>query len=840
MRAPLLPVAGGALADSPLGRLALEIASPSLAAAAAGDPRAARAIARYTSRARFRPTPAGLLAGVGAGRVGTATAIDLGEPRAHLTISWAHLAAAARGLLDDPEARAETSLRVCPSLLRHGDHVMWLSGEGEALEAELDELLARVLAATARRFTRWSAVARAVGQGDDVDDVLLGLVDDGLLVSDLTPPLVGAPPLDFVRARLARMRAPAARALAADLARPMAERARGELHATLLFPRARVTLDAAVVARAAALAPLLVRLAQALAPPVAERDLVSTVAANTAAELFGPGTLDLGVLALGGYGVRADEPAPRVPPPPPPALLTLLVDKIAAAAAVGSDEIVLDPRELDAILPEASTPPTLELFLVPRRGTDGWLLGLHGPAGATWGRFAHAGGKRVTAALEELARAEPEDTLDVSWTPSASLADLCTHPPLRAGTLALVTWPDAPTRTPAELGLEAPAPLALAGGTPSPLWRIRSTLAPEGLFQLLTGWSLQRQHAPWALTWGALAQQAWLPRVVLGGFVIAPQSWRLPSSPPLPVQVGHEDELLLVDAPDELARLAAAPEPPRAYEIWPPPGEAPVDASGRRVEAVLALVAEASRPAHHPRPRVPPPSESPPLPGWRTFKLFGPPDRQDRVLLEAVAPAIEDARAAGDIDGWFFLRYVEHARHHLRVRARGRFAARLSAALVPAIAAGDVVTVEESPYHPEVARYGPRGLEALFEAASDLACALLASGDDPALLAVCALDAHARAARLSLDERHELAAFLRAGHEPFPDGAATAFRAHARRLHELLSAPAPAFTRRRVPRAAMPDLLHLCANRLLGTDPEREGLAIYLWERTLDGLRARR
>src|SRR5262249_57833863 len=140
-------------------------------------------------------------------------------------------------------------------------------------------------------------------------------------VSDLVPPLVGPPPVEWMRARRAGNRA-AASELAAEPAR----------HATLVFPRAEVTLDRDVVARAARLAPTLVRLAAALAPPTGERDLDAglATAVDAAVERFGPGALDLAALALGGYRVRPEAaPAPR--PPPPAALLALLLARFAAA-----------------------------------------------------------------------------------------------------------------------------------------------------------------------------------------------------------------------------------------------------------------------------------------------------------------------------------------------------------------------------------------------------------------------------------------------------------------------------------------------------------------------------
>ena len=73
------------------------------------------------------------------------------------------------------------------------------------------------------------------------------------------------------------------------------------------------------------------------------------------------------------------------------------------------------------------------------RPGDGWLLGLHAPAGASWGRFLHAVGAPLVEAMTPLA-ALP-GSVDVDFAPAARLGDLCAHPPLRAHAIALSTWP---------------------------------------------------------------------------------------------------------------------------------------------------------------------------------------------------------------------------------------------------------------------------------------------------------------------------------------------------------------------------------------------------------------
>ena len=144
------------------------------------------------------------------------------------------------------------------------------------------------------------------------------------------------------------------------------------------------------------------------------------------------------------------------------------------------------------------------------------------------------------------------------------------------------------------------------------------------------------------------------------------------------VQIGEGDELLPVDL--------ATPAPPRArrsarvFEIWPPLDDV-VDRDGRRLEAVVMLVdsptpttartwrAAGARARRGAGPAAPPRA---PCPAWRTFKLFGAEAFQDDLLLDAVAPAVQAAQRAGEIEAWFFLRYIDGPgrRHHLRLRVR--------------------------------------------------------------------------------------------------------------------------------------------------------------------------
>jgi len=964
-RAPLLSARSlrnprAALQRHSLGAMAVELASPELAAALQREPgvSAMAALSRYARRAAFRPTPAGLLAGVAMGRLGARTRIETNEVAAVLAPTWERVAALGQALLAEPEIRPYVKLRIAPSLLAAGAQAVWLGSSSDGLEvrsSEIDSVLASVLE-HAQEWTPWPALGEAVktatrGEAGDVDELLLVLIDRGVLCHDLAPPLVGTPPGPWLAQRLADLppeidalvepirlqvrslsstNLAATRAVLAEL--PGADQSSTDVTGTLCH-LGEATLSRRAVERAAACAPLLFRLQEALAAPVAERACDAGLAEqiDSVVEIFGAGALDLAALATGGYGgalAETDDESARGDGAPD--VLAFLADAVAQAAAAGETAINLDAEALDAILPAVGMPPTFELFLSPaceppraQPGT-GWLLGLHAPAGASWGRFAGVLAEPMHEALTALAfdetRARPgERALDVAYAPSSALADLCAHPCVRGATLALTDWPEGAAVTPAELSLVADPGAAepwalrdLIGQpvAPSPLHRVRSTTAPPGIYRLLAGWSFARQHAPWAFSWGALAGLSFLPRVVLDGFVVAPSSWRVPSAAeierpaglarwrrrchvPAAVQAGEGDELLHLDlrapgAGAELGRLAGG----RVFEIWPPIDDLP-DRGGRRVEAVVALVnvpepdetadVQAAIKATGAALRVPPPAEAPPAEDWVTLRLYGAVASQNRVLLEAVGPAVRAALAAGEIDAWFFLPYVDEPgrRHHLRLRAHGcsgrkseAFVRRVRLALAPLCALGDVVRVEAGGYFREAARYGGPAVmpavERLFQASSELVLAVIeaeAEGTadvDRVDVAVRAADATASGLGLALAERIALArrcreACARAGLID-EEQARQEYRQRSRLLFTWLASkeedalsPALASLRqaaasvadsldidlRLVVQQKLPVLLHIQAVRLAGANPGAEALAYFLWDRALDSVSAR-
>jgi thiopeptide-type bacteriocin biosynthesis protein len=927
-----------ALAGEPLARSGLALAGLAHLLDKKGD---TAALGNWVRRASLRPTPHGVWAGVGVAEIVRATPDRRpvlstgGAPRAVATVAWARLAALGRALLEDAAVWPGVRVFRAPSLVAGGDRAVWLRRGEPCVEvaAPLDETLRALLDAIGRAGCSLAEAREVVGE-----DVVLALVDDGALVHDLEPPIVGPPSLVWARARVARLIADTnaeSAVEAADALRTIADAiesgsdlaeaaalvdaligGEGEaLHVvTVLAPRRPLVVAEEPIARAAAIADVVYGLQEALAPPADERHLDAALGARLdgLAELYGVGRFSTGALVRGEYGTVAsagDDAETR--PAADPTIVAWLAEALVAAAARGDDELALDADALRALLGDPVPPPTIELILAPAaRGTP-WLLALHGPAGATWGRFAAAVGDSLRGALGEVATLERAfrgvsvERVDVAWCPSPRLGDVAAHPPIRPRALALlgrVEGAAALALDDLEIALDGnsdPALVDAATGSvvrAAPLHRLRSTLLPSSVARLAAADTLVRQHAPWALHLGPLADLEVLPRILIDNFVVSPRSWRLPLDRrpaslrrlrralglPRWVQIGHEDELLAVDLDEPesyraIARTAGADPRARLVEVWPPPGTE-LDRDGRRVELVAAAVREPTA-AERARfaaiaalDRVPPPVEREPDRRWVTAKIFGTADRHARLLLEAVAPAIAAARDAGELDRWFVLPYVDGPGHreHLRVRLRSEDAGRralirLDEALAPARALGDVVSIEIGPYLGEPGRFGADAeepLTALFEAESDLACALAIDDVKGAavnvdLAVVAALESLARGAGLTLDARRALTGRLRAAHgldRRRDDPHAALYRLLQSRLAALIDhldgddrfaphiarvgrALAPLGSART--EALLPTLCHLTAVRLGGLDPAVEPRAIYLWDRALDSLNAR-
>jgi lantibiotic biosynthesis protein len=293
-------------------------------------------------------------------------------------------------------------------------------------------------------------------------------------------------------------------------------------------------------------------------------------------------------------------------------------------------------------------------------------------------------------------------------------------------------------------------------------------------------WALQRQDAA-ALTWqwGALAGSPFLPRVTAGRAVLCRAMWRLDTHDLASLQaVTQQRDKTLSQVFKTVAQLRNKRGIPRHVSLLERDKALPLDLDNVLCAEVLAAEAAGSdsitlieqypcadrlyatspegrfvhelllpfrndanrgsaplpRPATVGRPRVATWRFSP---GgeWLYAKIYASPRNLDRILVEAVAPAIRALKQTNLAKHWFFIRYWD-PQPHLRVRLHGppqrmRSEAwrNLEQALRPYLDRGDIRTVQLDTYERETERYGgPEAIQAaeqFFTADSDLAVSLL-------------------------------------------------------------------------------------------------------------------
>ncbi|MFB6719264.1 lantibiotic dehydratase [Kribbella sp. NPDC056345] len=369
----------------------------------------------------------------------------------------------------------------------------------------------------------------------------------------------------------------------------------------------------------------------------------------------------------------------------------------------------------------------------------------------------------------------------------------------------------------------------------------------------------RRLWTPWQ--WGRLDALARLPRVSYGRTVLAPARWRVPrgltgsgldrwrtrQQVPDLVRITSGDNHLDLDLrspihrrifEDELKRTRIITESPLEY------GGFGVTA-GHANELVVPVVARAPRPAV-PRTRAwQTTTGKRHRPGgeWISAKVYAQPDSHDGLLAKQVHALLR--RLPGGVDSWFFLRYKDPDAH-LRLRFHG-------AEVLPvlndwaeeAAAAGALRSLVLDEYEPEVARYGGpdamRPAERLFQADSaavigqlqlravrrlDLPIETLVAANQADLLASLGdwdwqhwvLNAFPIALSNDVPPAHRKAA-MPVIDEPPADVVPlwTPRRAAAREYGELIG-----IGTNDVQHQAIGAVLHLHANRLLGTDRAAE------------------
>jgi thiopeptide-type bacteriocin biosynthesis protein len=298
-----------------------------------------------------------------------------------------------------------------------------------------------------------------------------------------------------------------------------------------------------------------------------------------------------------------------------------------------------------------------------------------------------------------------------------------------------------------------------------------------GIYRFLC--TLQSQGTLGGVTWGwgALDSAPFLPRVTSGRVVLARaswwmlqdeikalaktqgaeryqavQDWRQKRGLPRLIALVDADNELLVDLDNVLSietflDVVEDRDRARLVEFFPGPDLlAAAGPEGRFLNEILvpfvrkplagdAAAAAAPR-AQRTFVEVAPVRRSfPPGSEWLYAKLYTGTATADGLLREVVTPVARDAMAAGEADGWFFIRYGD-PEWHLRVRFHGDPArlqsgvlSRLHAALDPLLADGRIWRVQLDTYEREIERYGgPEGIalaERLFQVDSDAVLAIL-------------------------------------------------------------------------------------------------------------------
>ena len=322
---------------------------------------------------------------------------------------------------------------------------------------------------------------------------------------------------------------------------------------------------------------------------------------------------------------------------------------------------------------------------------------------------------------------------------------------------------------------------------------------------------LQAQGVTGGLSWnwGMLEQLNFLPRVAFGNIVFSLARWRLEKELvegfaklhgperlrkvhawrtqqgiPRFALLTEADNQLLIDFENVLSvetfvDYAKKRPSGRLVEMFPAPGEfcAHGPEGSFTHEVVVPLVRKQPlQPAILQKQQAPAAmgTQRNFLPGseWLFAKIYGSPSHLDRFLMEGIKPLVEDVRAAGEANSWFFIRYSD-PQWHLRLRFHGdpkilsaQVLPRLWEAANAQVNQEKVIRMQLDTYEREIERYGgPEGItiaERLFQFDSELALALLGSiaerpGSNLRWQIACASVDHLLAALgFSLDARRNL------------------------------------------------------------------------------------
>ncbi|MFZ3557189.1 lantibiotic dehydratase [Streptomyces sp. BH055] len=673
------------------------------------------AVLRYLLRARTRATPFGQFAGVAAARVGTAAALRVG---AEHTATIRPQATWATPLVDQYEAdeRLRRHLLVQATNVaaeRDGYLVLEYRRRGTG---DFDHVRIRASAPVrtalemARSPVEWSKLATQLyhryprASTTVIDNLLQGLVQQRVLLTDLRQPMTSPDPL-------------AALHQYADLL-PEAEAETIREPAVTVHDLCvdwQLELPANVAKEAAAAATALARLAPRTAL-AGWQDWHSRFL-----ERYGPRAavrVTDAIDALGYPHSYRDSPAPS--PDPQPDRDARLIKMAHAAGMRRQREIVLADaalQELAAIDTGHPVQPSTELTVrvhspslaaLDRGDFTLHVVGVSRSAGATTGRFLHLlderDRRRMKAAYAAVPAVHRHALLaQVDCLPMTSRAENVARAPKAADliiSLGAHRAPDSDTVPLDDIAVTADADrlhlLSLKRRRPlhtmllnaadlvqhtHPLARFL-TEAPVALATPCTGFM-----------WGnAASALPFLPALRYGRTLLSPARWHLAATdlPPatatwdtwddaltrwrsdvdLPqyVYLSDADQALGLDLAEQAHRVLLRAHTNRHPTVTLHPAPTPEDlgwSGGRAHEVVVPLVADQDvAPVRSSGPVTGRAHEHlPACDGHIYLKLYGHPDRQDAILLRHLPPLLAEL----DSLGWWFVRYAT-PEHHLRLR----------------------------------------------------------------------------------------------------------------------------------------------------------------------------
>lgn len=512
------------------------------------------------------------------------------------------------------------------------------------------------------------------------------------------------------------------------------------------------------------------------------------------------------------------DPVPPTPDPEPwQARDRFLLRRLAEALRRGEQQITLQPADIEELASPEPRPPLPDALQVHARLAAAsaqaidrgdfrvWFQGASGPSGARLlGRFCQAD-QALHRHVEEHLRAEEAHRPDAVFAeivhlPEGRLGNILSRPVLRDYEITFLGQSGAACDR--QISVTDLRVSVRGGRVILRSARLNREVIPRlttahnftrrslGVYRFLCALQHQGVTAGLGWSWGPLERAPFLPRVASGRLVLARACWNLDAAELKPVvqargaaqfaaaqelrqarglpryvALAEADHELLIDFDNVLSveaflHLVKDRNEVRLVELFPPPDElCVVGPEGRFLNELVVPFVKAPAPSTpraltgvptSVRRRFPPGSE------WLYLKLYCGPAIADRVLVEAVRPAVDAALGGGTADGWFFIRYADPD-HHLRVRFHGD-PRRLAAELIPDLFARFGPLVEDSrisrwqldTYIREVERYGGddgiRLAERFFCLDSECVLAILesTSGDEGLSwrwkLAVCGVD----------------------------------------------------------------------------------------------------